>query len=76
MAALQRAAKRTRIGDTDTFADTDVYYLLEHGTFGAHPVHESLFASVTPEGPDAIFVSDDVDEFFEIVKHLRNTATV
>ena len=39
-------------------------------------VYESPLISVAPEGPDAIFASHDVDEFFEIVKHLHNTAAV
>ena len=58
------------------FVDMVIDYLTEHGTVEERRVYESPFISVAPQGPDAIFVSDDVDEFFEIVKHLRNTAAV
>ena len=58
------------------FGDIVIDYLTEHGTVEERRVYESPFISVAPEGPDAIFVPDDVDEFFEIVKHLRNTAAV
>ena len=58
------------------FVEMVIDYLTEHGTVEERRVYESPFISVAPEGPDAIFVSDDVDEFFEIVKHLRNTAAV
>ncbi|WP_420625522.1 DEAD/DEAH box helicase family protein [Candidatus Poriferisodalis sp.] len=58
------------------FVEMVIDYLTEHGTVEEHRVYESPFISVAPEGPDAIFVSDDVDEFFEIVKHLHDTADV
>ncbi|MDE0136435.1 MAG: DEAD/DEAH box helicase family protein [Acidimicrobiaceae bacterium] len=58
------------------FVEMVIDYLTEHGTVEERRVYESPFISVAPEGPDAIFVSDDVDEFFEIVKHLHNTADV
>ena len=58
------------------FVEMVIDYLTEHGTVEERRVYESPFISVAPEGPDAIFVSDDVDEFFEIVKHLRETAAV
>ena len=58
------------------FVDMVIDYLTEHGTVEERRVYESPFDSVAPEGPDAIFVPDDVDEFFEIVKHLRDTAAV
>ncbi|WP_419838921.1 DEAD/DEAH box helicase family protein [Candidatus Poriferisodalis sp.] len=58
------------------FVEMVIDYLTEHGTVEERRVYESPFISVAPEGPDAIFVPDDVDEFFEIVKHLRNTAAV
>jgi len=58
------------------FVEMVIDYLTEHGTVEERRVYESPFISVAPQGPDAIFVSDDVDEFFEIVKHLRNTAAV
>lgn len=67
--------KRYRVNQI-RFVEMVIDYLTEHGTVEERRVYESPFISVAPEGPDAIFVSDDVDEFFEIVKHLRNTAAV
>jgi len=58
------------------FVEMVIDYLTEHGTVTERRVYESPFISVAPEGPDAIFVPNDVDEFFEIVKHLHNTADV
>ena len=58
------------------FVEMVIDYLTEYGTVEERRVYESPFISVAPQGPDAIFMSDDVDEFFEIVKHLRNTAAV
>ncbi|MCY3892904.1 MAG: hypothetical protein OXF65_06370 [Acidimicrobiaceae bacterium] len=67
--------KRYRVNQI-RFVEMVIDYLTEHGTVEERRVYESPFISVAPEGPDAIFVSDDVDEFFEIVKHLHNTADV
>jgi len=58
------------------FVEMVIDYLTEHGTVEERRVYESPFISVAPEGPDAIFVPNDVDEFFEIVKHLHDTADV
>ena len=58
------------------FVELVINFLTEHGTVEERRIYEPPFISVAPEGPDAIFVSDDVDEFFEIVKRLRNTAAV
>ena len=58
------------------FVEMVIDYLTEHGTVEARRIYESPFISVAPEGPDAIFASDDVDEFFEIVKHFHDTAAV
>lgn len=58
------------------FVEMVIDYLTEHGTVEERRVYESPFISIAPEGPDAIFVSDDVNEFFDIVKHLHETADV
>ena len=58
------------------FVEMVINFLTEHGTVNPGRIYESPFVSVAPEGPDAIFVPDDVNEFFEIVKHFRDTAAV
>ncbi|WP_423919002.1 DEAD/DEAH box helicase family protein [Candidatus Poriferisodalis sp.] len=58
------------------FVEMVINFLTEHGAIDPGRVFGSPFTDVAPEGPETIFVSDDVDEFFEIVKHFRDTATV
>ena len=58
-----------------TFVNLVIDYLTEHGTIEPGRIYDSPFTSVAPEGPEAIFPKkDDVDEFFEIVRHLHDTA--
>ena len=40
-------------------------YLSDHGTIEVSRVYDSPFTSVAPEGPEAIYVDDDLDEFFD-----------
>ena len=56
------------------FVNLVIDYLTQHGTIDVGRVYESPFTSVAPEGPDAIFPTPDLDEFFNIVKHLHDTA--
>ena len=63
--ALQRQPDPFR-GDTDRLAHPS-------GTVDPGRIYESPFTSVAPEGPEAI-LPDDVNEFFQIVKHFHNTA--
>ena len=57
-----------------TFVNLVIDYLTEHGTIEPARVYESPFTGVAPEGPEAIFIKDDLDEFFEIVHHLHDAA--
>ena len=57
------------------FVEIVINYLTDHGTVDPGRIYESPFTSVAPEGPDSIFLPDDVNEFFEIVKHFHDTAT-
>ena len=56
------------------FVNLVINYLTEHGTIDPGRIYGSPFTSVAPEGPDAIFEAPDLDEFFNIVKHLHDTA--
>ncbi len=55
------------------FVEIVVNYLTDHGTVDPGRIYESPFTSVAPEGPEAI-PPDDVNEFFQIVKHFHDTA--
>ena len=57
------------------FVEMVINYLTDHGTIEVSRVYDSPFTSVAPEGPEAIFVDDDLDEFFTIVSRFHETAT-
>ena len=57
-----------------TFVNLVIDYLTEHGTIEPGRIYDSPFTGVAPEGPEAIFPQDDVDEFFDIVRHLHDAA--
>ncbi len=56
------------------FVNLVIDYLTQHGTIDPGRIYDSPFTSVAPEGPDAIFPAPDLDEFFNIVQHLHDTA--
>ena len=57
-----------------TFVNLVIDYLTEHGTIDPARVYDSPFTGVAPEGPETIFVEADLDEFFDVVKQLRDSA--
>ena len=57
-----------------TFVNLVIDYLTEHGTIEPGRIYDSPFTGIAPEGPEAIFPKDDVDEFFDIVRHLHDAA--
>ena len=59
-----------------TFVNLIIDYLTEHGNIEPGRVYDSPFTSVAPEGPETIFAEADLDEFFEIVRQLRDAALV
>ena len=59
-----------------TFVNLVIDYLTEHGTINPGRVYDSPFTAVAPEGPEAIFIDTDLDEFFGIVQQLYETAFV
>ncbi|MDE0067521.1 MAG: hypothetical protein OXN44_11705, partial [Acidimicrobiaceae bacterium] len=58
------------------FVEMVINYLTEHGTIESGRVYESPFTSVAPQGPEALFAEPDQAEFFQIIQHLQNTATI
>ena len=57
-----------------TFVNLVIDYLTEHGTIEPARVYDSPFTSVAPEGPEAIFIEADLNEFFDIVEQLHHAA--
>ena len=56
------------------FVDMVIDYLTEHGTIEPSRIYDSPFTAVAPEGPETIFIEDDLDDFFEIVRQIHEAA--
>ena len=56
------------------FVNLVIDYLTQHGIIQPRRIYESPFTAVAPQGPEAIFTDPDLDEFFNIVQRLHNTA--
>ncbi|WP_419923710.1 DEAD/DEAH box helicase family protein [Candidatus Poriferisocius sp.] len=56
------------------FVNLVIDYLTQHGAIDPGRIYQSPFTAVAPQGPEAIFPAPDLDEFFNIVQHLHDTA--
>lgn len=56
------------------FVNLIVNHLTEHGVMEASLLYESPFTDLTPQGPEGIFTSEQVDELIEVIKSVRVTA--
>lgn len=56
------------------FINLIINHLTEHGIMEAKMLYESPFTDVTPQGPDGIFSSAQVDELIEVLERVRNSA--
>jgi type I restriction enzyme R subunit len=52
------------------FVDMIVNYLTAHGAMDAAILYESPFTDITPQGPDGLFTSTQVDELFSILEEV------
>lgn len=51
-----------------------VNHLTEHGAMDAASLYESTFTDVTPQGPDGIFSSQQIDVLMRSLEAVRATA--
>jgi type I restriction enzyme R subunit len=51
-----------------------VDYLTAHGAMGAAILYESPFTDITPQGPDGLFTSTQLDELFSILEKVSTRA--
>lgn len=56
------------------FVNLIVNHLTEHGTMEASLLYESPFTDITPQGPDGLFTSEQVDELIEVLARVKATA--
>ncbi|MEQ1904607.1 MAG: DEAD/DEAH box helicase family protein, partial [Pirellulaceae bacterium] len=57
------------------FVNMIVDHLTEHGMLENHLLYESPFVDITPQGPEALFSSTQIDELMLILEKVRSTAT-
>jgi type I restriction enzyme R subunit len=56
------------------FVNLVINHLTEHGIMDAKSLYESPFTDVTPQGPDGIFSSAQIDELIQVLEKVRSSA--
>ena len=56
------------------FVEMIVDYLTLHGAMDAAILYEFPFTDITPQGPDGLFTSTQVDELFSILEEVYTRA--
>ncbi len=57
------------------FVNLVVDHLTEHGVMAASLLYESPFTDLTPQGPDGLFLSVQVDELIAVLERVRTMAS-
>ncbi len=61
-------------GNQIEFVNLIVNHLTEHGVMAAALLYESPFTDITPQGPDGLFTSAQVDELFMLLEDVQARA--
>jgi type I restriction enzyme R subunit len=56
------------------FVDLIINHLTEHGVMDAALLYESPFTDITPQGPDGLFPSTQVDQLISLLSDVRARA--
>jgi len=48
--------------------------LVDHGIVDASLLYESPFTDISPQGPDAIFTSEEVDKIMQLLDDIKASA--
>ena len=56
------------------FIDLIVNHLTEHGVMDASLLYESPFTDITPQGPDGLFPTTEVDQIVSLLSDIRARA--
>jgi type I site-specific restriction endonuclease len=67
-------AGKTSNANQIEFVNLIVNHLTEHGVMDASLLYESPFTDLTPQGPDELFTSAQVDGLVAVLERVRSTA--
>ena len=56
------------------FVNLIVDHLTEHGIVSPDRLYESPFIDITPQGPDGLFSTQELDELMQVLETVRTTA--